>query len=67
MKIIKASKAEKKEVAKETLERQIANVFPINEEMRLINLGINDSNNAEYVEYRAKIESLKQEYKLKFN
>jgi len=67
MKIIKPKKAEKKSVAKQHLEGQIASAFPVNEEMRLINLGIKDSNNAEYVEYRAKIESLKQEYKLKFN
>ncbi len=67
MKIIKAKKAEKKSVAKQHLEGQIASAFPVNEEMRLINLGINDSSNAEYVEYRAKIDELIIEYKSKFN
>jgi len=67
VKIIKAKKAEKKAVAKQHLEGQIASAFPINEEMRLINLGINDSNNAEYLEYRAKIDELVAEYRAKFN
>ncbi len=66
MKIIKAKKAEKKAISKEKLERQIASAFPVNDEMRLINLGINDSKNAEYLEYRAKIEELIKEYKLGF-
>jgi len=67
MKIIRAKKEEKKSVAKQHLERQIASAFPVNEEMRLINLGINDSSNAEYLEYRAKIDELIVEYKSKFN
>ena len=67
MKIIRAKKEEKKLVAKQQLEGQIASAFPVNEEMRLINLGINDSNNAEYLEYRAKIDELIVEYRLKFN
>jgi len=67
MKIIRAKKEEKKSVAKQQLEGQIASAFPVNEEMRLINLGINDSSNAEYLEYRAKIDELIVEYKSKFN
>jgi hypothetical protein len=67
MKIIRAKKEEKKLVAKQQLEGQIASAFPVNEEMRLINLGINDSSNAEYLEYRAKIDELIVEYKSKFN
>jgi len=67
MKIIRAKKEEKKLVAKQQLEGQIASAFPVNEEMRLINLGIKDSNNAEYLEYRAKIDELIVEYRLKFN
>ena len=67
MKIIKAKKAERKEVAKQQLERQIASAFPINEEMRLINLGINDPTDAEYIKYRAKVTELITEYKSKFN
>jgi len=66
MKIIRAKKRERKERAKAILDEQIRLTYPVDEEMRLINLGINDSNNAEYLEYRAKIGELLNDYRSKW-
>tara|TARA_Y100000296_G_C5158672_1_gene250598 strand:+ start:793 stop:993 length:201 start_codon:yes stop_codon:yes gene_type:complete len=66
MKIIRAKKAEKKSAAKKQLEMQIASAFPVNEEMRLINLGIADKDNAEYLEYRLKIGEILETYRSKW-
>jgi hypothetical protein len=66
MKIIRAKKAEKKSVAKQQLEMQITSAFPVNEELRLINLGIADKDNAEYMEYRLKIGEILETYRSKW-
>lgn len=66
MKIINAKKAERKEVAGTILADQIRATFTIDEEMRLINRGINNPTDAEYLEYREKIGDLLDDYRSKW-
>lgn len=63
MKIIEPSVEERKSVAKQKLAAEIARHFDKDEELRLVNLGINDPSNPEYVAYRAKIDELVNSYR----
>jgi hypothetical protein len=63
MKIVTASTEEKKERAKLALEATIEALYPKNEEMRLINLGISDPTHPDYLAYRQQIAELIEQYR----
>lgn len=63
MKIVEPTIEEKKARAKLALLRKIESLFDKNEELRLINLGIQDPSNAEYLEYRAKVDEILTTYR----
>jgi hypothetical protein len=63
MKIVTASTEEKKARAKTLLEATIDSLYPKNEEMRLINLGVTDPTHPDYVAYRQKIAELIEQYR----
>jgi len=63
MKIVTASTEEKKKRAKLALEATIEALYPKNEEMRLINLGVNDPTHPDYLAYRQQIAELIEQYR----
>lgn len=63
MKVLQENKETSLRVAKEILTAQIREAYPLDEEFRIINAGIADSTNPEYIAYRQFIENLLAEYR----
>lgn len=63
MKKIDPTTEEKKAGSRNALQEAIREMYPLDEEFRLINLGINDPTNPEYLEYRAAIDALLTNYR----
>lgn len=63
MKIIEPSVEERKSKAKERLLAEIERLYGKDEELRLVNLGLSNQSDPEYVAYRAKIDELLNSYR----
>jgi hypothetical protein len=63
MKIIEPTTEEMKEAAKVKLLRDLESAYDKNEELRLINLGIQNPSDPEYLEYRNKVDELLTQYR----
>ena len=63
MKTKHATDDEIKAIAKGRLDNDLRNVYSVDEEFRIINLGIASKKNPEYIEYRATIDALVGNYR----
>jgi hypothetical protein len=63
MRVLPENKAHSLRAAREVLTAQIREAYPVDEEFRIINAGIADSADPEYIVYRQYIENLLAEYR----
>tara|TARA_B110000908_G_scaffold57895_1_gene70551 strand:+ start:7155 stop:7385 length:231 start_codon:yes stop_codon:yes gene_type:complete len=63
MKIKEASQADVREIYLNMLKREIRNTYTIDDEFKLMNLGLLDKTNEEFVAYRENIALLTDQFK----
>ncbi len=63
MKIKQPSKADIRDMYLRMLTREIRNTYTMDDEFKLMNLGLQDKTNAEYVAYRENIDLLTEQFK----